>query len=73
MEDSEFVAPVKLCASQEMEMHALKPVCFPCYCSHSNYSLRRDFPGNPEIKSPSCNAGDMGSIPGWGIEMLWSN
>ena len=50
-----------------------KSVCFPCYCNHSNYSLRRDFPGNPEIKSPSCNAGDVGSIPGRGTEMLWSN
>ena len=26
----------------------------------------RDFPGSPVAKSLSCNAGDVGSIPGWG-------
>ena len=26
----------------------------------------RDFPGGPVVKNLSCNAGDMGWIPGWG-------
>ena len=31
--------------------------------------LRRncgDFPGSPVVKNLPCNAGDMGSSPGWG-------
>ena len=28
----------------------------------------RDFPGGPAVKNPSCNAGDAGSIPGWGTK-----
>ena len=28
-----------------------------------------DFPGGPMIKNPPCNAGDVGSIPGWGTKM----
>ena len=24
------------------------------------------FPGGAEVKASSCNAGDLGSIPGWG-------
>ena len=27
---------------------------------------QRDFPGGPVVKNPPCNAGDKGSIPGWG-------
>ena len=26
-----------------------------------------DFPGGPPAKNPSYNAGDLGSVPGWGI------
>ena len=29
-----------------------------------------DFPGGPVVKNPSCNAGDAGSIPGWGTKIL---
>ena len=25
---------------------------------------RWDFPGDPVVKNPPCNSGDMGSIPG---------
>ena len=34
-----------------------------------------DFSGGPVVKNLPCNAGDMGSIPGWGIKILhtWSN
>ena len=32
-------------------------------------TLLRDFPGGPVVKSPLCNAGDMGSIPGQGTEI----
>ena len=28
-----------------------------------------DFPGGPEVKNLPCNAGDMGSIPGWGTNI----
>ena len=28
----------------------------------------RDFPGGPVVKNLSCNAGDLGSIPGWGTK-----
>ena len=26
-------------------------------------------PGGPVVKNPSCNAGDSGSIPGWGTKI----
>ena len=29
----------------------------------------RDFPGGPVVKSPPSNAGDTGSIPGWGTKI----
>ena len=29
-------------------------------------SVPRDFPGSPVVKHPLANAGDTGSIPGWG-------
>ena len=29
----------------------------------------RDFPGGPVVKNPPSNAGDMGSIPGWGTKI----
>ena len=29
-------------------------------------SLYWDFPGGPVVKNPPSNAGDTGSIPGWG-------
>ena len=28
-----------------------------------------DFPGDPAVKSPPCNAGDVGSILGWGTKI----
>ena len=28
-----------------------------------------DFPGVPVVKNPPSNAGDMGSIPGWGTKI----
>ena len=30
---------------------------------------RRDFPGSPVVKNPPSSAGDVGSIPGWGIQI----
>ena len=30
------------------------------------YSLIKVFPGGSEVKASACNAGDLGSIPGWG-------
>ena len=33
-----------------------------------------DFLGDPAVKNPPANAGDMGSIPGpGGSHMLWNN
>ena len=29
-----------------------------------------DFPGGPVVESPPCNAGDTGSIPGWGTKII---
>ena len=31
-----------------------------------------DFPGGPVAKNPPYNAGDPGSVPGWGIKFLYS-
>ena len=31
--------------------------------------LAGDIPGCPVVKNPSCNAGDAGSIPGWGTKI----
>ena len=28
-----------------------------------------DFPGGPVVKNPPCNAGDKGSVPGWGAKI----
>ena len=28
-----------------------------------------DFPGGPVVKNPTSNAGDVGSIPGWGTKI----
>ena len=30
----------------------------------------RDFPGGPVVKNLPSNAGDVGSIPGWGAKIL---
>ena len=30
----------------------------------------RDFPGGPMVKNLPCNAGDVGSMPGWGTKIL---
>ena len=32
-------------------------------------TLNGDFPGGPVVKNPPSNAGDVGSIPGWGTKM----
>ena len=29
-----------------------------------------EFPGGPIVKNPPCNAGDTGSILGWGTKIL---
>ena len=29
----------------------------------------RDFPGGPVVKNLPCNAGNVGSIPGWGTKI----
>ena len=29
----------------------------------------RDFLGGPRVRNPPCNAGDVGSIPGWGAKL----
>ena len=33
-------------------------------------SASQDFPGGPVVENPPSNAGDMGSIPGWGTQIL---
>ena len=30
------------------------------------YRMHMDFPGGSDDKEHTCNAGDLGSIPGWG-------
>ena len=32
-------------------------------------TLSRDFPGGQVVKNPPSNAGDIGSIPGWGTKI----
>ena len=32
----------------------------------------RDFPGGPVVENPLGNAGDMGSIPGWGTKIPYA-
>ena len=32
--------------------------------------MLRDFSGGPVVKNPPSNAGDAGSIPGWGTKIL---
>ena len=32
--------------------------------------FHRDFPGSPEVKTLPCNAGDGGSIAGFGTKIL---
>ena len=34
--------------------------------------LAGDIPGCPVVKNPSCNAGDAGSIPGWGTKIPYA-
>ena len=31
--------------------------------------MRGDFPGGPVVKNLPCNAGDLGSIPGWSTKI----
>ena len=35
----------------------------------NNRNAKWDFPGGPEVKNPPPNAGDVGSIPGWGTKI----
>lgn len=35
-----------------------------------NSKTSRDFPGGPLVKNLPCSAGDVGSIPSWGIKIL---
>ena len=35
----------------------------------SDYPKTGDFPGGPVVKNLPCNAGDKGSIPGWGTKI----
>ena len=37
------------------------------YFTYNYYVSCMDlFPGGSEVKASACNAGDLGSIPGWG-------
>ena len=39
-------------------------------CKTENYKAPgRDFPGDPVVKNPPSNAGDVGSIPGQGTKI----
>ena len=42
---------------------------FPRHLSHGIESVGGDFPGGPVVKNPPSNAGDAGSIPGWGTKI----
>ena len=48
-------------------------ICIFCFDVLVLYTLSkrivRDFPGGPVVKNPPSNAGDMGSIPGWGTKI----
>ena len=35
--------------------------------------LGKGFPGGPEVKASTCNAGDLGSIPGLGRSSGWED
>ena len=35
----------------------------------TNKTKNRDFPGGPVVKNPPSNAGDLGSILGWGTKI----
>ena len=37
--------------------------------NHSKNTKQGDFPGGPVVKNPPSNAGDVGSIPGWGAKI----
>ena len=36
---------------------------------HQEFMRPWDFPGGPVVKNLPCNAGDAGSIPGWGTKI----
>ena len=38
---------------------------FPPSGEHAQKRHRGNFPGGPVVKTPPCNAGDVGLIPGW--------
>ena len=46
-------------------------LCGPAASASLGSSLEMqmwDFPGGPVVKNTLCNAGDVGSIPGWGTK-----
>ena len=67
--------PCPASASSCFPRHQVGPLtCSPLWplCRREAKSSRsevRDFPGGPAVKSPPCNAGEGGSIPGWGAKI----
>ena len=39
------------------------------FCVTFKIRAMRDFPGGPVVKNTPSNAGDVGSIPGWGTKI----
>ena len=37
------------------------------------YKVLRDFPSDPVVKTPLCNAGDTGLIPGWRAKIPYAS
>ena len=51
-------------------LHTLNLVLYVNYFSLKNNSkVCGDFSGGPVVKNPPFNAGDTGSIPGWGTKV----
>ena len=44
-----------------------KQILGRCWLRNESEITHRDFPGGPGVKNLPCNAGDVGSIPSWGI------
>ena len=40
-----------------------------CFWSDSKLEAVQDFPGGPVLRNSPFNAGDAGSIPGWGTKI----
>ena len=63
------------CAQKELEVYCCKLTAYVYCCKHCiremvEYYLKvncdKSFPGGSAGKESTCNAGDPGSIPGWG-------